>query len=152
IDQTMNRMQSLWAEWLPNDIQIGEWRGRLQPFDEDSVLQAINRYRNTRAGVFKKPNVFEFTEHCRACQQEMHGQSKKRGDNEPCLHYSLECTEHPTKPHYVGQRRKFYVSQRRMLPNENTTLTWAGIKQRQAEMLYGGKWIIIINDYAGKGR
>ena len=63
--QILAYIRSLWSEWTPNFEQAEEWCRKLNQFDEDVVKQAIDAYREERAGNFKKPNLYELAIHCK---------------------------------------------------------------------------------------
>ena len=138
-------VKSIWQDWKPSDEEVSLWCRQFSAYDTDIARQAAGEHKATGTGGFKTPKLDKILALAKDLQQSKHYHEHKDESNEPCIIYSIKCRSHPGIPHYVGQKRDFYINNAKNL----NSIPYDRVSREAAEAvkafarIYGGEWVIV---------
>ena len=141
----INYIKTIWPDWKLSDEELALWCKQFSAYDADIAKQAAGEHKATSSGGFKTPKLDKILALAKDLQQSKHYHEHKDENSEPCIIYSIKCVSHPTKPHYVGQKRDFYINKAKNLndiPYDRASQEAAEAVKAFAQ-IYRGEWVIV---------
>ncbi len=133
--QIIDKIKKLWQAWKPSEDEQILYCRKLTLFEYDTAVAALEEHKSSKQGSGLNPKLHHILEICKGKGLFI---DKK---NTPVVNYEVVCIEHKEMPWRVGERQKFWVTDRKYL--------YHGAKQEAASIksaeavggCMGGTWI-----------
>ena len=131
----IDKIKRLWQTWKPTDDEQTLYCQKLTAFDFDLVSDAVGEHKTTKEGSTQNPKLYHILAICK-------GRGGESGHkNIPLVNYEVECIEHKEMPWRVGERMKFWATDKKNLLHGRQQEKAAEHDAERAGGVYGGRWL-----------